>query len=395
MISMLTKYLKALSLLIMCIYSMSTVCKTFQEFMAENSFNNELDSKYYKIISGNLYLDLSHQKLTDIEGLSSISINGKSFSSLSRVNINLSNNKLSVIPADIMKMSNLYKLDLSHNHLVVLPDISSELIFLTDLNLSHNNLTALPCIDKLYSLKSLNLSNNKFEVFPEKLSNNLINLDVSNNCLKSIPYEIFFYTRVLRELNLSNNYITSFPVFKHEKLSMLQSLKNIASECAVAPYRSSPKHRELIDVNVNLSVNPLDNIPKRLYSKNCVDLQDTYLGLSILLDNINTESKKPSFSSFFKKINTNNKLKNKSDLLKLIFFNEFSDKSNLKSIMKFKNDEISALSDMTDSYNEEHEEDWNAVIVPEHIIKLIYSYLPKDDQKYTVYNTHASAKWYC
>lgn len=103
-----------------------------------------------------------------------------------------------------------------------------------------------------------------------------------------------------------------------------------------------------------------------------MNLQDTYIGYSILLD-INTELKEqPSIYNWwnlFKKSKSADSL----NRLKLIFFNDFSDKTNPKSIMLFKKALEPSLHRKTLGNNDTVTVK-NTISLEQGIIKTIYSY---------------------
>lgn len=81
--------------------------------------------------------------------------------------INLSLNKIGLLPSDFGVLHHLEVLDLSHNNLSTVPETFRDLKKLTTLNLSDNSFAILPQpFAYLDSLTSLDLSNNLFTLFP-------------------------------------------------------------------------------------------------------------------------------------------------------------------------------------------------------------------------------------
>lgn len=151
--------------------------------------------------------------------------------------LNVSGNKLSVLPKEIAALVNITKLDLSNNQLVSLPPELGKFSNLTHLNLSDNKLSVLPRnIAKLSHLISLDVSRNKFALPPDEVRElgnlktlkmrlmspntnilteiiklkNLQELDVSGNNLAELSNDISKLTQLV-SLNLSNNQLTTLP----------------------------------------------------------------------------------------------------------------------------------------------------------------------------------------
>ncbi|KAH0554773.1 leucine-rich repeat-containing protein 47-like [Cotesia glomerata] len=142
----------------------------------------------------------------------------------------LHSNKLKHIPVTIENLTKLKILDCSFNELTTISFEISTLTELTRINLNSNLLTKVPCLSANVKLSSLDLSNNKFQVFPDvcysnlnhlaeiKISKNSINeipaaisvlpslkhLDLSDNCIKGVPGELADCQK-LKELDLKGN----------------------------------------------------------------------------------------------------------------------------------------------------------------------------------------------
>ncbi|KAF0976258.1 hypothetical protein FDP41_004933 [Naegleria fowleri] len=152
--------------------------------------------------------------------------------------LNLSYNYLTTFPQDLLKFSNLERLDLTKNDLETLPDISKLADSMKELSVENCNFTAFPVtICSLLNLRVLNVSGNKFEWFPQTqgLMSQLCQLrelyangcglhgwaqlfcqakleilHLSNNSIRGVPTEVRTL-QMLQELILSKNYITHIP----------------------------------------------------------------------------------------------------------------------------------------------------------------------------------------
>ncbi len=100
-------------------------------------------------------------------------------------NLQLTNNKLTSIPASIANFSNLLVLDLEANQLKKLPVEVNNLVELISLNLKHNQFTTFPSIFSLKNLTVLDLANNKLKSLPKEIQQleNLQYLNLKGNPL--------------------------------------------------------------------------------------------------------------------------------------------------------------------------------------------------------------------
>ncbi|KAF7998312.1 hypothetical protein HCN44_009710 [Aphidius gifuensis] len=125
----------------------------------------------------------------------------------------LHSNKLTTIPGCIKSLSKLKVIDCSRNQLVTLPEELSSLSQLTIINFSSNNITHLPCQIKNTKLASLDLSNNKLEVFPDVCYSELVllaEIKVNANSIKEIPSSISLLSS-LKLLDVADNNISTVP----------------------------------------------------------------------------------------------------------------------------------------------------------------------------------------
>ena len=107
--------------------------------------------------------------------------------------LNANNLGLSLVPNEIVLLTNLEVLDLSGNKLFDFPEELFQLEFLHTLSLNHNLLGEIPSeIQNLTKLKFLSLNNNRLKKLPSNIGNlmNLQSLQVNNNHLAALPQSI-------------------------------------------------------------------------------------------------------------------------------------------------------------------------------------------------------------
>ena len=118
-------------------------------------------------------------------------------------------NKLLTIPESIASLTKLRVLDCSRNQLEKLPQALSRLPQLTTINFSSNNLTELPTQIANTKLSTVDLSNNKFESFPDLCHQELVllaEIKVNGNKIQELPAAVASLPS-LKLLDLSNNAI--------------------------------------------------------------------------------------------------------------------------------------------------------------------------------------------
>lgn len=122
----------------------------------------------------------------------------------------LHSNAISTLPKTISNLKKLKVLDCSRNALDSLPEELSLLPQLTTINFGSNLLTELPCQLQNTKLMSVDLSNNKFQTFPDVCYAELIHLmeiNLKGNEIKELPSSISVLLS-LKHLNLSDNCIS-------------------------------------------------------------------------------------------------------------------------------------------------------------------------------------------
>ncbi|KAJ2946502.1 hypothetical protein O0L34_g12550 [Tuta absoluta] len=170
-------------------------------------------------------------------------------------NLDLSKNKLAIIPEDLSKFKLLKQLKLDSNKLEVFPQSITNLKKLELLNISNNFIATLPpSFSSLTNLKQVYINNNRLKEFPRQLFGltNLEVVELSNNKITEIPNGMaqFFAT----ELNLSQNEISIISDDVHEapRLKILRLEENCLSLDAISPslLRDSKIHTINVDGNL-------------------------------------------------------------------------------------------------------------------------------------------------
>ena len=158
--------------------------------------------------------------------------NAESLNSLSApFAINISKKNLDKLPPQMLRggLSSLVFLDISSNKFTALPEEILQLANLKTLKLDHNFLTKLPMdISRLTCLENLSVSNNLLTALPKsiaELKNTLTVLNVGKNKIESLPNEIG-ELQFLRALWINNNSFSAIP----NTLDLMVSLREFALE---------------------------------------------------------------------------------------------------------------------------------------------------------------------
>ena len=133
----------------------------------------------------------------------------------------------------------MVRIDLQYNDLITIPGCLLSLPSLGELNLSHNKLKEIPDVQKWsHSLIVLELSNNQLSSLPsEVVAPSIRSLDISKNKFHTIPLCVCSFT-TLRSLNLSDNpNILVLPV-QMGRLSYLSDL----NLCGMINLNDPPKY---------------------------------------------------------------------------------------------------------------------------------------------------------
>jgi Leucine-rich repeat (LRR) protein/predicted protein tyrosine phosphatase len=132
--------------------------------------------------------------------------------------LNLTNNRVEVVPAALGMLASLRTLLLSGNGVQDLPAELGQLVRLEELALSRNRLRCVPaCVYELRALRKLDLSANEIAGFAEptdRITNleALVTLNMGDNALAALPQQIGRLPR-LEVLDASANQIASLPDF--------------------------------------------------------------------------------------------------------------------------------------------------------------------------------------
>lgn len=143
--------------------------------------------------------------------------------------VDLSGNKIEVLPPAIGNFLQLKSLTLNSNRLTGLPSEISKLKKLETLALNGNRIHQLPpTMGQLKALRTLSLSGNQFSEFPSGLGplRHLDLLDLSRNQIQNVPSEVSELQAI--EINLNQNQISmlSAEVSRCPRLKVLRLEEN-------------------------------------------------------------------------------------------------------------------------------------------------------------------------
>lgn len=170
--------------------------------------------------------------------------------------LDLSENKLKVLPAAFGSFTPLKSLTLSSNNIGVLPEELSQLKKLEVLIINKNHLKVLPVglFTSLSHLKTLSLASNQLTAFPEGLgtSKHLDVVDLSNNKIRSLPESVGDLQMV--ELNMNKNQVALLPasLARCPRLKVLRLEENCLALDAVNPELLKESQISLLAVDGNL-----------------------------------------------------------------------------------------------------------------------------------------------
>ncbi|XP_038638388.1 leucine-rich repeat-containing protein 57 isoform X1 [Scyliorhinus canicula] len=143
--------------------------------------------------------------------------------------MDLSGNKIEILPSVIGHFAVLKSLNLNSNKLAVLPEDVGKLKKLETFHLNSNSLKQLPSsFDQLAALKTLNLSGNQLREFPLQLCRlrHLDVVDLSKNRIQRLPDELEQLQAI--ELNVNQNQVSqiSSNISRAPRLKVLRIEEN-------------------------------------------------------------------------------------------------------------------------------------------------------------------------
>jgi Leucine-rich repeat (LRR) protein len=176
--------------------------------------------------------------------------------------LDLSENKISYIPAEIGLLSNLIKLRLSENDIDSIPKEIGGLSKLKYLYFDQNNIQNIPIkIGNLINLIQLGLSSNKIEELPKEIGDlsSLISLGLSFNSIKYLPPEIG-NLKALISFFLMYNKLLVIPT-EIQNLTRLSTLAFSNNQISIIPKKIANMPRLS---SLNLGYNNITIIPKEI-----------------------------------------------------------------------------------------------------------------------------------
>ncbi|ODM98960.1 Leucine-rich repeat-containing protein 57 [Orchesella cincta] len=170
-------------------------------------------------------------------------------------NIDLSENKIAIIPQNISAFVNLKHLNLSFNQIEVVPDQIGQLAKLETLSLANNRIKAVPStIAQLQKLRDANLGSNALTSFPTVFSSLkfLTVLDLSRNRIPAVPDGVGDLQVV--ELILNQNQVRSISkdLAKCTNLKTLRLQENTLELSGIPTEILSDSQVSLLSVEGNL-----------------------------------------------------------------------------------------------------------------------------------------------
>ncbi|CAN9501916.1 unnamed protein product [Ophioblennius macclurei] len=169
--------------------------------------------------------------------------------------VDLSGNKMEVLPANIGNFLQMKSLTMNSNRLAGLPSEIGKLKKLETLSLSGNRIQQLPpTVGQLKALRTLNLAGNQISEFPSGLGTlrQLDLLDLSRNQIQSVPAEVSELQAI--EINLNQNQISvvSAEVSRCPRLKVLRLEENCLELSSIPESILTQSQISLFSVEGNL-----------------------------------------------------------------------------------------------------------------------------------------------
>ena len=181
--------------------------------------------------------------------------------------IDLSSNRLNEdsFPASFQKLKSIKEVDLTHNKLAVIPRHVKRLRELTRLKLAQNRIASIEGVEKMKRLQVLMLQENQVEYLPRETLANLRKLEIlscAKNCLRELHPDVRFL-RHLKDIDLSSNKLTSLPteLFLLPRLDCLNASCNRLTRIPTINIRGRAKNRLTM---CDLSENRIIKFPEHL-----------------------------------------------------------------------------------------------------------------------------------
>lgn len=187
-------------------------CEHHLEHINADIVQAQILEAYSKIHLNKVWLDCSFCRLTRFPKTALTRKENATFwQQLKRLDLN--NNQLQSLPAEIEKLVALEFLNLNDNQFQSLPNAITQLVTLESLFLEHNQLQSLPAeIGQLVALKTLFLEDNQLKSLPVEIGK-LVALEwliLGYNQLKSLPAEIG-QLGMLERFHINHNQLQSLP----------------------------------------------------------------------------------------------------------------------------------------------------------------------------------------
>ncbi|XP_041840522.1 leucine-rich repeat serine/threonine-protein kinase 1 isoform X2 [Melanotaenia boesemani] len=201
-------------------------------------------------------LDLQDNALKEMP----IALNSQDVISSSLQQVNLSQNQLKSLPTGLLHLTRIQKLSAARNQLSVLFDLPDNVNWiglrkLEELDVSDNCLTSLPTavMHCLKSLRSLDVCRNKLSLFPDPWACPLKQCKASSNVIETLPNTISIFWRThLQEVDFADNMLKELPsyIFELEVISSLRLSGNLITALP-APNKWKCSQLRFLDLSRN------------------------------------------------------------------------------------------------------------------------------------------------